>query len=76
MNTSPQCQAEPSRLRTAVLIGANPEILAMLQDTLDPLDWRVQQASDNETALAIAADTRVDLVITDENTSARVDVAL
>ena len=76
MITSPQCQAEPSRLRTAVLIGANPEILAMLQDTLDPLDWRIQQASDNETALAMAVDTRVDLVITNENTSARVDVAL
>jgi anti-sigma regulatory factor (Ser/Thr protein kinase)/ActR/RegA family two-component response regulator len=76
MNTSLPRQVEPSRLKKALFIGADPEIHAMLQDTLDPLVWSIRHAPDNKTALAMAADMPFDLVITSENTSGRADVEL
>ena len=48
----------------------------MLWNLLDPLDWRVQHAPDNKTALVLAGATSFDLILTSEKTSSREDIEL
>jgi DNA-binding NarL/FixJ family response regulator len=75
-NASFSAETKPARLGTVLLIGADTEIQAMLRDTLDQATWIIRHAPDNKSALAIAAETPINLVITNEDTSARADVAL
>lgn len=73
MNTTPQLQPSPSK--TAVFIGDDAEIHEMLRNTLDP-QWNIRHATDNKAALAIATETPLDVVITDEKSSIRADLSM
>ena len=65
---------EPSP-RTALLIGSDPEVESALASILNPEGWRLQKASGNDEAFALAKSRSFDLVITGRHTSGREDVA-
>lgn len=68
--------AHQAAQRKALFIDADPEIRALLWNLLDPLDWRVQHAPDNKTALVLASATSFDLILTSEKTSSKEDIEL
>ncbi len=61
--------------KTALLIGADPEVESALASILNPEGWHLQKASGNDEAFALAKLRAFDLVITGRHTSGREDVA-
>ncbi len=61
--------------KTALLIGADPEVESALAGILNPEGWNLQKAAGNDDAFALAKSRVFDLVITGRHTSGREDVA-
>jgi anti-sigma regulatory factor (Ser/Thr protein kinase)/CheY-like chemotaxis protein len=61
--------------KTALLIGADPEVESALSSILNPEGWRLEKASGNDDAFALAKSRFFDLIITGRHTSGREDVA-
>ena len=61
--------------KTALLIGADPEVESALTDILNPEGWALQKASGNDDAFVLAKSHIFDLIITGRHTSGREDVA-
>src|SRR5271165_2544769 len=74
MTATPSATPAPP-LKTALLIGSDPEVELALVSILKPEGWRLQKASGNDEAFALAKSRCFDLVITGRHTSGREDVA-
>ena len=61
--------------KAALLIGADSEVESALAGILSPEGWRIQKASDNDEAFALAKTCVFELIITGRHTSGREDVA-
>ncbi len=69
MSSSAQLGTQPAERKRALFIDADPEVREMLWSLLDPMVWSVRHAPDNKTALALAAETHYDLILTSEKNS-------
>jgi anti-sigma regulatory factor (Ser/Thr protein kinase)/ActR/RegA family two-component response regulator len=67
--------APPASPKTALLIGADPEVECALSSILNPEGWRLQKALGNDDAFLLSKSRAFDLVITGRHTSGREDVA-
>jgi DNA-binding response OmpR family regulator len=76
MSSAPQLHSQPRLLRTALVVDADPEVEAMLSETLDPASWTIQHAPSNHAVLALAEARPFDLILTSEKTSGKQDVEL
>jgi len=65
--------ANPS-LKSALLIGSDPEVESALDSILNPEGWSLQKAGGNEQAYVLAKLHAFDLIITGRHTSGREDV--
>lgn len=61
-------------MRSALLIGSNPEIDALVSDALSSEDWFLLHAHDNHSALALVEKIAFELILTSQKSSAREDV--
>jgi DNA-binding NarL/FixJ family response regulator len=66
----------PLLVRAALVVDADPEVEAVLAETLDPAIWTLEHASNNRAALAMAEARPFDLILTSEKTSGKEDVEL
>jgi DNA-binding NarL/FixJ family response regulator len=62
--------------KTVLVIDPDPAVSAMLATVLTPVDWRIQNATDNRAAFDMVESNAFDLIITGEKTSGREDVEL
>ena len=62
--------------RRALVIGAEPEVKAMLCRILEPKQWRLQEAADNAAALQLVEAAKFDLILTSQRTSGKEDIEL
>jgi len=76
MNTAVSPEIGPASPKTALVVHADPQVKAILDDALDPRHWNIQHASDNVAALAVALARPCELVLTSEKTSGKEDVEL
>src|SRR5580704_14023856 len=76
MSTSTQIVLKPFPVRTALLIDADEPTRTFLANALDPSEWSVRHASNNQAALGLAQATQFDLILTSEKTSGKEDVEL
>lgn len=60
--------------RAALLIGDDPEVKSELSTVLTPEGWSLEQSSDQNEALAMAAKQPYDLIVTSRKTSGKEDV--
>ncbi len=66
----------PFPVRTALVIGEDPQLEAQLRVILDSKTWAIQRTTDNATALVLTRWKSFDLILTSERTSGRQDVEL
>lgn len=76
MNTAANTDCGPVAVRTALTVGGDPEIEALLRSILAPAEWVIEHAPNNAAALAMAHEKAFDLVLTDEKTSGADDIEL
>ena len=76
MSSSTQLVLKPSPVKKALLIDADEATRTFLGNILDPGEWSIRHAPDNQAALALAKATHFDLIITSEKTSGRDDLEL
>jgi DNA-binding NarL/FixJ family response regulator len=76
MSSAPQFENRPFAVRTALVVDANPDVDAVLSNTLVPNAWCIRHVSNNLAALAWAEATPCDLILTSEKTSGKQDVEL
>jgi anti-sigma regulatory factor (Ser/Thr protein kinase)/ActR/RegA family two-component response regulator len=76
MNALRDIEMGPIPVRTALLVGGDPEIESQLRRILEPGLWALQHVSDNTAALVKALGKNFDLIITSEKTSGKEDVEL
>uniref|UniRef100_Q01NS4 Response regulator receiver protein n=1 Tax=Solibacter usitatus (strain Ellin6076) TaxID=234267 RepID=Q01NS4_SOLUE len=62
--------------RTALVIGDDAQIKAMVAQSLAPTEWTLETAPNNAAALKLVEASRFDLIITSEKTSGKEDVEL
>jgi anti-sigma regulatory factor (Ser/Thr protein kinase)/CheY-like chemotaxis protein len=76
MSPASETEMSPPSVQHALLVGADPDLVAFLSRVLEPDTWAIQQAPNNTAALAAAAKEHFDLIVTGEKTSGREDVEL
>jgi DNA-binding NarL/FixJ family response regulator len=76
MSSSTQLAVKPIPVKKALLIDADEPTRVFLANVLDPGEWSIQHAPDNQTALELAAETHFDLILTSEKSSGRDDIEL
>jgi anti-sigma regulatory factor (Ser/Thr protein kinase)/ActR/RegA family two-component response regulator len=76
MNAVPQIELRPFPVRTALLVGRDPEIEAQLRNSLDTKAWAIQSVADNSAAFALAQRKGFDLIVTSDKTTGKEDVEL
>ncbi len=76
MSSALSVETQPFAVKTALVVDADPEVEALLLDTLKPGPWVIQHAPDNQAALARAEAIPFDLILTSERSSGREDVEL
>jgi len=76
MGSQTHIESQSSHQKKALFIDPDPEIHAMLENTLDSQVWSIEHAPDNKTALTLAQAEHFDLILTSENTSGKEDVQL
>ena len=76
MNALRDIEMGPIPVRTALLVGGNPDIDAQLRRILEPGLWAIHHVSDNAVALVMALGRNFDLILTSEKTSGKEDVEL
>jgi CheY-like chemotaxis protein len=62
--------------KRALVVGADPDLMAFLSRVLEPELWVIRQVSNSAAALAASAKEHFGLIITGEKTSGREDVEL
>jgi anti-sigma regulatory factor (Ser/Thr protein kinase)/ActR/RegA family two-component response regulator len=76
MNAISAIELRPFPVHTALIVGADAQIEALLRDILDPATWAIQHTRDNATALLMVQRKSFDLILTSEKTSGREDIEL
>jgi anti-sigma regulatory factor (Ser/Thr protein kinase)/CheY-like chemotaxis protein len=76
MNTFPTSKLLPFPVRAALVIGGDLQIEGQLRAILEPVEWAIQRASDNATALVLTRWKVFDLILTSEKTTGRADIEL
>ena len=76
MSSSTQLVLKPFPVKKALLIDADEPTRTFLANALDPSEWNIRHAPDNQTALELAQATRFDLILTSEKTSGKDDIEL
>jgi DNA-binding response OmpR family regulator len=76
MNALRDIEMGPIPVRTALLVGGDPDIESQLRRILEPGLWTLQHVSDNTAALVMALGKNFDLILTSEKTSGKEDVEL
>jgi len=76
MNALSSVELRPFPIRTALLVGKDPQIEARVRNSLDPNTWAIQHVADNAAALAIAQRKSFELIVTSEETTGKEDVEL
>lgn len=76
MSSAPRVETRPFAVKTALMVDADPQVEALLLDTLKSGQWVIQHAPDNKSALAQAEGRGFDLILTSEKSSGREDVEL
>ena len=66
----------PFPIRTALVVGGDPQIEAQLRTILEAEAWAIQHATDNAAALLLAQRKSFDLILTGAKTSGRQDIEL
>jgi DNA-binding NarL/FixJ family response regulator/anti-sigma regulatory factor (Ser/Thr protein kinase) len=76
MSSSTQIVLKPFPIKKALLIDADEPTRTFLANALDPSEWSIRHAPDNQTALELAQATKFDLILTSEKTSGKEDLEL
>jgi anti-sigma regulatory factor (Ser/Thr protein kinase)/ActR/RegA family two-component response regulator len=76
MNALSSVEMRPFPIRTALLVGKDPQIEARLRNSLDPTIWAIQHVADNAAALATAQRKSFELIVTSEETTGKEDIEL
>ena len=76
MSSSTQLVLKPIPVKKALLIDADEATRAFLANVLDPSEWSIRHAADNQTALELAVRIHFDLILTSEKTSGKDDIEL
>jgi len=76
MNALPNVAIGPVPVRTALLVGGDPDIDSQLRRILEPGLWALQHVPDNTAALLMSLGRNFDLILTSEKTSGKEDVDL
>jgi anti-sigma regulatory factor (Ser/Thr protein kinase)/ActR/RegA family two-component response regulator len=76
MSFSTQIVLKPFPVRTALLIDADEPTRVFLANALDPGEWSIRHAPNNQMALELAQATHFDLILTSEKSSGKEDVEL
>src|SRR6202021_3560285 len=66
MSSSTQLFLKPIPVKKALLIDADDATRTFLANVLDPSEWSIRHAADNQTALELAARIHFDLILTGE----------
>ena len=62
--------------RSALAVGADPQIEKALFDALDQREWSIHHAADNSAALAFVKRKPFELIVTSEKTSGKEDIEM
>jgi len=62
--------------RRALVVGADPQVEALVRRTLEPAGWTVGKAADNEAALKLVEVSAFGLIVTDPETRSKDDIEL
>jgi CheY-like chemotaxis protein len=76
MSAVPKIEMRPLAVRTALIVGDDPEIEALLLSVLHPKLCAIQHAVDNKAAFVLNQRKVFDLILTCQKTSGRDDVEL
>src|SRR5271166_787692 len=76
MSAPSTIEMRPFPVRTALVVGKDPQIDASLRAILDSASWVIQHATNNAAAFAMAQKKAFDLILTSEHTSGREDIEL
>jgi anti-sigma regulatory factor (Ser/Thr protein kinase)/ActR/RegA family two-component response regulator len=76
MSTSTQIVLKPFPVKTALLIDADEPTRTFLANALDPGEWSIRHAANNQSALELAQVARFDLILTSAKSSGKEDVEL
>lgn len=76
MSTAPRIEPRPFAVKTALVVDADPQVEALLLNTLKSGPWLIQHAPDNKAALAQAEARAFDLILTSEKSSGQEDIEL
>jgi CheY-like chemotaxis protein/anti-sigma regulatory factor (Ser/Thr protein kinase) len=76
MSAVAKIEMRPFAVRTALVVGNDPEIEALLSRVLDPQSCAIQHAVDNMAAFLLAQRKAFDLILTCQKTSGRDDIEL
>jgi anti-sigma regulatory factor (Ser/Thr protein kinase)/ActR/RegA family two-component response regulator len=76
MNAASAIEMRPFPVRTALLVGGDPQIEERLKSSLESKAWAIQHVKDNAAALLVALRKTFDLIITSEKTTGKEDIEL
>jgi anti-sigma regulatory factor (Ser/Thr protein kinase)/ActR/RegA family two-component response regulator len=76
MSSAPNTETRPFAVKNALVVGADPEIGALLLSVLKPGSWVVMSVPDNLAALAVSRTRAFELIVTSDKTSGREDIEL
>ena len=76
MNTLRDIEMGPIPVRTALLVGGDPDIDSQLRRILEPGLWALQHVSDNAAALVMALRKNFDQILNSDKKSGKEDVKL
>jgi DNA-binding response OmpR family regulator len=76
MSALPEIKPHPFPVKTALVIGQDPDIEGLLRRVLSPRSWTFQQVPDNASALLLAQKRGFDLILTSQKTSGQEDIEL
>jgi DNA-binding NtrC family response regulator len=76
MSSAPNTEKRPFAVKNALVVGAAPEVQAVLLRVLEPGSWAILNVPDNLSALAAVRARAFDLIVTSDKTSGREDIEL
>jgi DNA-binding NarL/FixJ family response regulator len=76
MYSVPSIEMRPFAIKNALVVGADPQVEALLLRVLKPDLWVVMSVPDNLAALAVARTRGFQLIVTSDKTSGREDIEL
>ena len=76
MDCAAQLQTQPVRLKLALVVDADPEVSRSLSRVLNPAEWGIVHAPDNQSVLKLVEAKPYDLIITGAESSGKEDVDL